>query len=89
MIYNLYNLNNNGVHMKFYSKYEGKRETLNRFAILPKTLLNKNTLETETVWLESYKVVVEYRTSTSLLSYILSTDKGFTRYMVCNELYFI
>ena len=75
--------------MRFSNKYDGKRETLNRFAILPKTLLNKTTLETETVWLEFYNVVVEYRTSDSLLAYMLSTNKGFTRYMVCNELYFI
>lgn len=74
--------------MKFIGNYAGEAYVEERFALLPYTLPNsKNEYRETTVWLQKYKVFGRYKTSGSLLSFLLSD--GFTRYLVKEDKWFV
>lgn len=76
--------------MKFVGNYHGEAYVEERFTLLPYTLPDsKNEYRRTTVWLQKYKVFGRYRASDSLLSFLLSADSGFTRYLVKNDEWFV
>ena len=75
--------------MKFVGNYHGETYVEERFALFPYTLPDsKNEYRETTVWLQKYKVFGRYRTSSSLLSFLLGDD-NFTRYLVKEDKWFV
>jgi hypothetical protein len=72
--------------MRIKRKFVGQREVITRFAWYPKTLPTETGC-LFTVFLSTYKVEVVYETSRSFLSFLLSPDSGFTRYLIKKELH--